>query len=114
VVWEKDKPVMKLKFVLDHNDPIIEDDAALEQFAAYMRNHPEKKIRIVGHACSIGRAAYNYQLGLRRAQAVADALRKRGVRSEQMIVESKGESEPLIQGSHDLSIDRRVEIIPVE
>lgn len=103
-----------LHFVLDQEEPIIENPEALEEMAAALREHPESKIRIVGHTCTIGRAAYNIELGRRRAQAVADALRKLGVPDEQMIIESKGESEPLVQGPHDLSIDRRVEIIPVE
>ena len=51
---------------------------------------------------------------MRRAKAVASQLRALGVKDEQMIIASLGDNVPFrYQGKHQLSKDRRVEIVPV-
>jgi len=101
-------------FRLDDATPILQPDDILEQIAAILKQHPEQKIQVNGHACELGRSAYNQRLALKRAKAVANQLRKLGVKDEQMIVRSLGEKEPFRYNSkHQLHYDRRVEIIPV-
>ena len=55
-------------------------------------------IDVVGHTDSTGSADYNYQLGLQRAQAVADVLRE-DYPGAVMTVSSKGETQPIATNS---------------
>ena len=56
---------------------------------------------------------YNKRLALRRAKAVAKELEELGVRDDQMIIASLGDDVPYrYNGHHQLSKDRRVEIVP--
>lgn len=101
-------------FRLDDSTPILQPEDILEQIADILKRHPEQKIQVNGHACELGRKTYNQRLALKRAKAVADQLRKLGVKDEQMIVRSLGEDEPFRYNSkHQLHKDRRVEIIPI-
>ena len=101
-------------FDLDKTIPILEPKDILDRIAAMLRQHPDQKIYVNGHACKLGKADYNKRLALRRAQAVAAKLRKLGVRDDQMIIRSLGADVPYrYNGHHQLSKDRRVEIIPV-
>jgi OmpA-OmpF porin, OOP family len=52
-------------------------------------------ITLTGHTDAIGTEAYNYKLGLRRAQAVKEYLVSHGLPADQIKVESKGKSQPI-------------------
>ena len=100
-------------FDLDKAIPILEPEDILIRVAEMLRNHPNQKIHVNGHACKLGKPDYNKRLALRRANAVADQLRALGVKDEQMIIASLGSDVPFrYNGEHQLSKDRRVEIIP--
>lgn len=100
-------------FDLDKAIPILEPEDILIQIAEVLRNHPDQKIHVNGHACKLGKPDYNKRLALRRAKAVAAQLRELGVRDDQMIIASLGDDIPYrYQGQHQLSKDRRVEIVP--
>lgn len=100
-------------FDLDKADPILKPEDILERIADVLRRHPDLKIHINGHACKLGKPAYNKRLALRRANAVADKLRALGVADIQMIITSLGSEVPFrYNGKHQLSKDRRVEIVP--
>lgn len=111
------KPLLQtisIRFELNNDDPILEPADLLEQIAAVLKAHPEQKIQINGHACKLGTTAVNRRIALSRANAVANKLRALGVRSEQIVVKSFGADQPTSTDSnHDLSLDRRVEIIPI-
>ena len=100
-------------FELDKAVPILEPSDILVRIADVLKRHPDKKIHINGHACKLGKPDYNKRLALRRAKAVAAKLRKLGVKDDQMIIASLGSEIPYrYNGKHQLSKDRRVEIIP--
>lgn len=100
-------------FELDKAVPILEPADILERIAEVLKRHPDKKIHVNGHACKLGKPEYNKRLALRRAKAVAAKLRKLGVKDDQMIIASLGSEIPYrYNGKHQLSKDRRVEIIP--
>lgn len=108
-----DSPVVDqhiVYFEIDKTMPKPGTEDELDDIARELRMHPDWKIQINGHACTIGSKEYNDQLSLRRAQSVATLLSIRGVKEEQMIVRGFGYSRPTQQGEHDLSQDRRVEI----
>lgn len=102
-------------FHFDETEPILEPADILVRIASILRQHPDQQIYINGHACKVGTDSYNTRLAMRRAQAVAAELRALGVGDSQMIVQSKGSKEAFRYNGkeHQLSKDRRVEIIPV-
>ena len=101
-------------FNLDDTVPILEPADILDRIAEVLRRHPEQLIQVNGHACKLGKPAYNKRLALRRAQAVAARLRGLGVKDSQMSVSSLGAEMPFrYNGAHTLSKDRRVEILPL-
>ena len=76
-------------------------DASAQQIllrqAAWIRQFPEVRFRVYGHADAVGSAAYNKALGLRRAQAAVNFLVSQGIsrtRLEAMV--SFGEERPLV------------------
>lgn len=100
-------------FNFDDYKPILEPAYILDSVALMMKNHPDLRIHINGHACSIGADSYNQRLALKRAKAVASLLRAKGVKSDRMEVTSFGATHPYrYNADHQLEKDRRVEIIP--
>lgn len=69
----------------------------LDQQAVFIRQFPEARFRVYGHADAVGSEAYNKRLGLRRANAAVNYLTSRGIpRSRLEAVVSFGETQPLI------------------
>lgn len=100
-------------FNFDEYVPILEPVYILDSIAAMMKQHPHLKIHVNGHACRLGTDAYNQRLALKRAKAVAELLRQKGVGGERMFIWSYSSSHPYrYNKEHQLSKDRRVEIIP--
>ncbi len=87
----------------------------LNKIADIMSRYPQTQIVVVGHTDSVGSEQYNLELSLRRANAVADYLIMRGVATERMGTEGRGETEPI--ASNDTvtgrAQNRRVEIFVV-
>lgn len=65
--------------------------------AAFIRAFPEVRFSVYGHTDAVGSTAYNYQLGLRRAQAAVAFLVSQGIdRSRLDALVSEGETRPLV------------------
>ncbi len=69
----------------------------LDAVAEEVIKNPPSQIIIDGHADTSGSNEYNERLGFKRANAVRDALVKRGVSEDIVSVESSGEEELLVQ-----------------
>ncbi len=83
----------------------------LEQVAQIMAEHPEiLHIVIEGHASEEGSFYYNYDLSLRRANAIWRELVVRGVHPSRMSTRSMGEVDPKNLGTDETSLaeNRRV------
>lgn len=80
--------------------------------AARLREHPEYRVHIVGHADARGSREFNLDLGGRRARAVTELLARAGVPRRQIEAESRGEDEPRAVGTSERvwAANRRVEI----
>lgn len=102
-------------FDFDKSVPKLEPEDILVRIAAILKEHPAQKIYVNGHACKVGSDSYNMRLAMRRAKAVAAELKRLGVKDNQMIIQSKGSTESFRYNGmeHQLSKDRRVEIIPL-
>jgi outer membrane protein OmpA-like peptidoglycan-associated protein len=86
--------------------------ANLAQLASSLQRYPETTVLIVGHTDNSGSDAYNMTLSVNRAQSAANYLTSRGIASNRIRVEGRGESEPIApndngQGSAQ---NRRVEV----
>jgi outer membrane protein OmpA-like peptidoglycan-associated protein len=71
------------------------------------------RIEVSGHADRSGSDAYNQALSMRRAEAVAGELTRRGVPRADMVIQAFGESRPLVPTADGVREpqNRRVEII---
>jgi OOP family OmpA-OmpF porin len=88
----------------------------LNRLLEFMNNYPNLRIHIQGHTDSVGDENYNQQLSQRRAEAVARFLRINGINTDRMIVEGKGESDPIADNNtaEGRQQNRRVEFEIIE
>jgi peptidoglycan-associated lipoprotein len=82
----------------------LSDDArrSLEQYGAWLASHKVHVI-IEGHADERGTTEYNIALGQRRAQVIADFLRRLGVDAGRVDTISYGEERPAASGDDETS-----------
>ncbi|MEX5727510.1 outer membrane protein OmpA-like peptidoglycan-associated protein [Rhodovulum iodosum] len=91
-----------------------EDFASLEALAAYLRDHPDRSVVLVGHTDAEGGLASNVALSRERARAVMDHLIGRlGVPAGQLAAEGVGFLAPLASNLTETgrTLNRRVEAI---
>ncbi|MBP0443952.1 OmpA family protein [Roseomonas sp. SSH11] len=71
------------------------------------------RIEVAGHADRSGTPQYNQRLSMRRAEAVAAELSRRGIARNQMSIQAFGESRPLVPTADGVREpqNRRVEIV---
>jgi outer membrane protein OmpA-like peptidoglycan-associated protein len=82
--------------------------AVLREQANWIRQFPEVRFRVYGHTDLVGSAAYNQQLGLRRAQAAVRYLESQGIsRSRLEAVASFGKTRPLVNTAQPNRENRR-------
>ncbi|TQF76661.1 OmpA family protein [Elioraea sp. Yellowstone] len=91
-------------------------DRAREIIAEAAANAPRvqaTRIEVTGHTDTVGSAAYNQALSLRRANAVAAELERRGIPRSQMVITGRGFSQPLVPTGPNVREpqNRRVEIV---
>ncbi|SEV89672.1 Outer membrane protein OmpA [Cognatiyoonia koreensis] len=71
--------------------------ATLAQQAAWIKQFPEVRFKVFGHADAVGSNAYNQRLGLRRAQTAVGYLVSQGIsRSRLEAIASFGETRPVV------------------
>lgn len=96
VVGTQVKILDRIEF--DTNKATIREssNAILEAVLKVLQDHPELKlIRVEGHTDDRGAAAYNRTLSQKRAAAVVAWLTERGVASERLTSQGKGEEAPI-------------------
>jgi outer membrane protein OmpA-like peptidoglycan-associated protein len=88
-------------------------DRDLDRLAQALKDNADTRVKIEGYTDSVGSAEYNQQLSERRAEAVADALRERGVPSDRYEVRGLGKDYPVAsnQTQEGRQQNRRVEIV---
>ena len=85
----------------------------VERVAKALHSVGIEQLRVEGHTDNLGSQAYNQQLSLRRAQAVAQVLIDAGMSPERVEVQGFGFSRPLVQNDSqaDRKENRRVAIV---
>jgi len=84
---------------------------------ALNRGLPKAVLMVVGHTDSMGTHDYNQSLSVKRAESVVDYLSTHfNVDSQRLVIEGKGESQPLMENTNDENRykNRRVEFIRIE
>jgi outer membrane protein OmpA-like peptidoglycan-associated protein len=86
--------------------------SVLDPFAASLRDDPNARLTIIGHTDSTGSPAINDPLSLQRAQSVREYLGARGVSTARIVIEGRGEREPVADNGTDAgrARNRRVEM----
>ena len=100
-------------FDFDRSD--LREDArqTLQAKAEALRQFPDIRVRIEGHADERGTVEYNLALGERRAEAARAYLIDLGIDSDRMTTISYGEERPAVEGQNESawSQNRRDEFV---
>jgi outer membrane protein OmpA-like peptidoglycan-associated protein len=92
-------------------DSAVLDEAAIRTLrhqANWIKQFPELRFSVYGHADAVGSNAYNYNLGLRRANAVVGYFASQGIsRSRLQALVSFGETRPVVQTANEERRNRR-------
>lgn len=93
----KEKPVeVEIHDILfTDNIELGQGNKELDTIAKYLANNPTAVIKICSYADAKGRASYNYNLSLKRANYVKDYLLNLDVKPYQLEVEAYGEENPI-------------------
>lgn len=110
--------LMQRTYYFDFDQSAVHDEykPAIYANADYLMAHPNSKIILEGHTDPRGSREYNVALGERRANAVAEILKDRGVNPSQIRVVSYG-AERLATPGHteeDFQQDRRAVIVRMQ
>ena len=71
----------------------------IEKFAEFSKANPMYKLKVIGHTSMKGDADLNMKLSLKRAVAVKRELVKLGVKEDKVLVEGRGEMQPIADES---------------
>ncbi|HEV7915450.1 MAG TPA: OmpA family protein, partial [Albitalea sp.] len=87
--------------------------AKLDQLAAVLRNHPERRVLVEGFTDSTGSADSNLMLSRARAESVRGALMSRGIGPDRVDVRGHGEARPVASNGTQAGRqqNRRVEVV---
>lgn len=90
-----------------------ESTATLDEIASMLRSDASLTLQLVGHTDNQGGAQYNLDLSRRRAEAVADALRSRGIEGSRLDTRGAGAGEPVASNDSEdgRARNRRVELV---
>ena len=94
-LWKEPDRIEELKELLFDFDTYdsTSEQAALEAAAQWLKDHPNVRVKLAGHADPRGDIAYNLALSQRRAQTIKQELIRMGV-DENRIVCATGWGEP--------------------
>jgi peptidoglycan-associated lipoprotein len=100
-------------FDTDQSEVDAEDQATLQSQAAYLRQYPNIRVTIEGHADERGTREYNLALGERRANAAKNYLASVGIDASRISVLSYGKERPDAVGSDEASWARNRRAVTV-
>lgn len=86
--------------------------AGLDKVAEVFIKYPETNILVEGHTDDTGTDAFNMQLSEKRAEAVTDYLKSKGVAANRFTVKWYGETQPKYPNTSEANrvLNRRVEL----
>lgn len=78
-------------FDVNKSTPTNVSTEGIDFMLTYLRNNPDAKIDIIGHADEVGSTAYNTNLANKRAESVKAILVKAGISADRLNVVAQGE-----------------------
>lgn len=89
-----------------------ESQALIPEILAAAKGRPAPDVSVIGHTDTMGSSEANENLGLQRAQSVAEIIRKAGLQVHDLTIASHGERNPLVPTPNNTPEpkNRRVEI----
>ncbi|PIE86662.1 MAG: hypothetical protein CSA03_04175 [Bacteroidetes bacterium] len=72
-----------------------EHEAFLNSMIKIVKGHSDLRVKVTGHTDSDGSDQYNDTLSYNRAQAITNYFVKRGLSSDRLVIEFKGERSPI-------------------
>jgi hypothetical protein len=106
---QTDGTSITVNFDFDASDLNAQARHVLDERAEWMLGQRDVIFYVYGFADRVGPSAYNRELGLRRALAVASELVRRGVDPEQLrALVSYGEDHPVVETEQAAAANRRV------
>ena len=107
-------PIQSLSVNFDTNSASIKDEylPEINDYAVFLRNYSNYNANIIGYTDSRGDQEYNQKLSEKRAHAVKDMLEDKGVDTQQLSWEGKGESNPVADNTskQGQAANRRIEV----
>ncbi|OOG71584.1 OmpA family protein [Algoriphagus sp. A40] len=99
-------------FEFDKFDLKPESMTSLKRLLKFLLENPNVNILISGHTDNIGSAGYNQNLSLLRATSVQTFLVNSGLHPGRVLVEGKGDKEPMVPNStsENQALNRRITI----
>ncbi|HEY5747079.1 MAG TPA: OmpA family protein [Chryseolinea sp.] len=85
----------KVEFALNSYAVSMEGKEFLDSLALILKAHPEVRIRITGHTCTIGSKGANFTVSNKRAQSVKAILIRKGVAPGQLLAVGMDFQRPL-------------------
>jgi len=103
-------------FEFDKSTLTPETKAELDRAVKILQDNPDAVIELQGSTDSVGSDAYNKALGERRAKAVFDYLKSKGINPNRLKTVSLGESKPVASNETDAgrAQNRRVDLVIVK
>ncbi len=111
------KKIGVINFSFDSTEIKSHESKELKSVITYLNTAPENtKIIITGHTDRVGPYTYNKELGLERANKIAQTLIQNGIKKEKIEVFSMGENDPLIKTNNwdQKKVNRRASIELIE
>ncbi|MGP4770822.1 OmpA family protein [Acinetobacter sp. PFS20] len=88
-----------INFASGSSDIPADNKAILDQAATLLNKVTSIKLNVGGHTDSTGNAAANKALSQRRAQAVVDYLKSKGVDASKLVAEGHGSDQPVAENT---------------
>ncbi|MFV5360872.1 OmpA family protein [Acinetobacter oleivorans] len=88
-----------INFASGSSDIPADNKAILDQAATLLNKVSSVKLNVGGHTDSTGNAAANKALSQRRAQAVVDYLKSKGVDASKLVAEGHGSDQPVAENT---------------
>ena len=103
-------------FEFDKSDLTPETKVELDRAVKILQDNPDAVIELQGSTDSVGSDVYNQALGERRAKAVFDYLKSKGINPNRLKTVSLGESKPVASNATDAgrAQNRRVDLVIVK
>jgi len=105
-----------IHFVPDSPELLPGEEKKVEIISAILKKIPDRTFLVTGHTAAIGTEESQIELSVKRAEKIAQLLKKNGISGDRIIFTGKGGSEPAADNSTEegRAKNRRVEIIILE